>query len=110
MKRILALLLCLALFLPVLSFAETEEEIDLDDLFDDEDIDLDLDDDGNIVLPDEEEAPEEESADEGPIGDLLADDSTINYDELDINENLPDDVINILLIGLDYRTQTRKAE
>ena len=114
MKRILALLLCLALFLPVLSFAETEEEIDLDDLFDDEDIDLDLDDDGNIVLPDEEEAPgngeddfsfsEEEMQ---ALSENVLLDENVDPSELELNNNLPDDVINILLIGLDVKG-TRK--
>ena len=102
MKRILSLLLVLALLLPALAFAELDEE-DLDF----EEIELD-------------DVPEESSSTSGAIelteemaDELLknleaGDDSlaTINTDSLYINPNLPDNVINILLLGVDTREDT----
>lgn len=47
MKRLLALLLCLSLLLPVFALAEDDEEdIDFNELIEE---DVDLDEDGNIV-------------------------------------------------------------
>ena len=58
MKRLLALLLCLSLLLPVFAFAEDEEEdIDFNDLMEQEDVDVD--DEGNIVDPDSDDFSEE---------------------------------------------------
>ncbi len=107
MKRILALLLCLTLLLPVLAFAE-EEDVDLADLVS-EDVDLQLDDEGNIVLPEENDEIDLNAADVGPFAEMAAE-NAVDDQELEINENLPEeDVVNILLIGLDYRTQKRSA-
>lgn len=107
MKRILALLLCLTLLLPVLAFAE-EEDVDLADLVS-EDVDLQLDDEGNIVLPEENDEIDLNAADVGPFAEMAAE-NAVDDEELEINENLPEeDVVNILLIGLDYRTQKRSA-
>ncbi len=106
MKRILSLLLVLCLAFPVLAFAELdEEELTGEDIF--EEIDLD-------------EVPEESPGDSGAIEmtaemaeelqkDLEAADSKladIDTSSLYINPNLPDNVINILLLGVD----TRNAE
>ena len=57
MKRLLALLLCLSLLLPASAFAEEEDEedIDLDELLDVEDIDFEMDENGEMVFPDEQE-------------------------------------------------------
>ena len=102
MKRILALFLALTLFLPVLSFAELdEEELEFEE-FDPDDI------------------PEESSSDSGSIEmtDEMADEllknleaedentASIDVDSLYINPNLPDHVINILLLGVDTREDT----
>ena len=107
MKRILALLLCLTLLLPVLAFAE-EEDVDLADLVS-EDVELQLDDEGNIVLPEENDEIDLNAADVGPFAEMAAE-NAVDDQELEINENLPEeDVVNILLIGLDYRTQKRSA-
>lgn len=107
MKRILALLLCLTLLLPVLAFAE-EEDVDLADLVS-EDVELQLDDEGNIVLPEENDEIDLNAADVGPFAEMAAE-NAVDDEELEINENLPEeDVVNILLIGLDYRTQKRSA-
>ena len=103
MKRILSLLLVLCLFLPSLSFAELDEE---DLSF--EDVELD-EDDGEA----DESQPENTEAE--PLSDelqseLLASMESADYvpTELDdsklyINENLPDHITNILLIGVDTR-------
>ena len=106
MKRILSLLLVLCLVFPVLAFAELdEEELTGEDIF--EEIDLD-------------EVPEESSGDSGAIEmtaemaeelqkDLEAADSKladIDTSSLYINPNLPDNVINILLLGVDTREDT----
>ena len=114
MNRILALLLCLALFLPVPSFAEEdEEELNIDELFDLEDVELDLDDDGNLVLAEvEEEDPEEEASyyDESLY---TSSDASGHFpvEEWEINSLLPeDDVLNILLIGVDSRPKRNTKE
>ena len=107
MKRLLALLLIFALLLPTCSFAELEEEEDFD--LEEEVEDMDLDEDGisdEIINaePVSEELQEEirnalENADFVPTSEL-------DENNLFINRNLPDNVINILLLGVD----TRNAE
>jgi len=100
MKRILALLLCLALFLPVISIAEFEEEdIDFDDLFDSEGQEGDGEGEG-----------EEESSMEGMY--VSGDDpGHFPESEWEINSKLPEeDVLNILLIGVDSRPLQNSAE
>ncbi len=106
MKRILSLLLVLCLFLPALSFAELEEDDFSSDELDEE-----------ILLDDEEE--EDDSTPENAVTETLSEDlrnelagsleasdyvaTELDTSNLYINENLPDDVINILLIGVDTR-------
>ena len=108
MKRLLALLLIFVLLLPACSFAELDEEdFDLEEEV--EDMDLDDEDDGiseDIINaePVSEELQEEirnalENADFVPTSEL-------DENNLFINRNLPDNVINILLLGVD----TRNAE
>ena len=110
MKRILSLLLVLCLFLPVLSFAELEEDDFSSDELEEE------------ILLDDEDAEEDDSTPEDTGAEPLSEDlqkelsgslessdyvaTELDMDNLYINENLPDDVINILLIGVD----TRNAE
>ena len=108
MKRILSLLLVLCLFLPVLSFAELDEE---DLSF--EDVDLDDNAAGEEADDTEPESKEAEPLPEDLQNELVAGMESADYvpteldtDNLYINENLPDNVINILLIGVD----TRNAE
>ena len=107
MKRLLALLLIFALLLPTCSFAELDEE-DFD--LEEEVEDMDLDEDDGIsdevinAEPVSEELQEEirsalENADFVPTSEL-------DENNLFINRNLPDNVINILLLGVD----TRNAE
>ena len=105
MKRILSLLLVLCLLLPVLSFAELNE-----DDFSSEELEAE------VLLDDEEEedsAPE--NADAEPLPEDLQNElmsslesaeyvaTELDTDNLYINSNLPDNVINILLIGVDTR-------
>lgn len=106
MKRLFALILALALFLPLFVYAEQEdteltEDIDLDE-------DYSFDEEGNLLLRDDEtgETYSLSAISEEDIEKLAAQyelDESIDPNELEINENLPDDVINILLIGLDVR-------
>lgn len=103
MKRMLAMLLMLCMLLPLCAGAEG----DAADGFDLE-IDINLDD----AQAAEEEAEESDVYIEGDdeamaaaieILDAEIDDS-VDPGKLDLNENLPDHVVNILLIGIDGRT------
>ena len=99
MKRLLALLLCLSLLLPVFAFAEDEEEdIDFNDLMEQEDVDVD--DEGNIVDPDSDDFSEEALRE---LAENVITGESVDPSELYLNENLPEDVINILLLGLDVK-------
>ena len=106
MKRILALFLALLMFLPVFSLAEEDEfEEEYEEEY--EELDEEEDEIPEEVLnaePVSEELQEEirnalENADFVPTGEL-------DENNLFINRNLPDNVINILLLGVD----TRNAE
>ena len=111
MKRILSLLLVLSLLLPAAVFAEDDEELSAEDIIEEEVI---LDDDGNEILVDEEtgEGFVITSADQDKLDDLTAHyevDDTVDPDTLECNPNLPDNVINILLLGVDVKgTGTEK--
>ncbi len=106
MKRLLCLCLSLMLVLPCLALAEDdEEELSLGLVY----ATLDEEDQQQWDEWDQEEAEEEEAdtnndADALSHAEQLADNSvTIDPSELEINENLPSGVINILLMGLDAR-------
>ena len=128
MKKMLSLLLvCLFLPVSVLSLAEEEdvatEEVIEDVLLDDEETSDDTDfsaeggssgevsaDDGSsfvdeetgetFILSDEEQQKLDELLEETP-----EEEEGIDPDSLDLNANLPDNVINILLIGVDTRSK-----
>ena len=107
MKRLLALLLCLTLLLPVFALAEDDEEdIDFNELIEE---DVDLDEDGNIVDNGNSQV-EYELTEEGlaAMADAFEIDESVDPSELELNQNLPDDVINILLLGLDVRGTSEK--
>ena len=105
-ERVLSLALALCLLLPALALGEDyglsdlgieEEEIIFDDDFWDEE-------------PEEEEIPDvEEFVISGSTEeieenlDALERDPDVDPDSLEINPNLPDNIINILLIGVDMR-------
>ena len=106
MKRLFALILALALLLPLFVYAEQAEEEDWEDINLDEDYSFD--DEGNLLLRDDEtgETYSLSAVSEEDIEKLAAQyepDESIDPNELEINENLPDDIVNILLIGLDVR-------
>lgn len=111
MKRLFALFLTFTLLLPVFSYAEPDEEdFSSDEITEELDLDEDysFDEEGNLILQDEEtgETYSISALNEEDIEKLASQyemDDTIDPNELEINKNLPDDVINILLIGLDVR-------
>ena len=101
MKRFFALILALALLLPLFVYAEQAEEEVTEDVNLDEDYSFD--EEGNLLLRDDEtgETYSLSAVNDEDIEKLAA---QYELDEsIDPNENLPDDVINILLIGLDVR-------
>ena len=112
MKRLLSVFLILCLLLPVFAFAE-EEDLDIEEIYEDVDLDnteADLD-------TGDEEGGSSGAKDETLTADLqkeLADSleskeyvpTNLDTGNLFINPNLPDNVINILLLGVD----TREAE
>ena len=107
MKRLLALLLCLSLLLPVFALAEDDEEdIDFNELIEE---DVDLDEEGNIIDPENSQV-EFELTEEGlaAMADAFEIDESADPSELELNQNLPDDVINVLLLGLDVKGTSEK--
>lgn len=100
-RRMLSLLLVLCL-LPVAALAEDEADDTLDDLgleFDE----VLLDDENNIVPEDEDLSISDEIYNELSEMDMEIDD-TVDHGILEVNENLPGHVVNILLVGIDSRT------
>ena len=100
MKRLLAMMLLLTMLVP----AVAEEELDFSDFGDQIVINTDdaqsaEEDYGDIYIPDEDE----EVASAIEILDAEIDD-TVDPKNLELNENLPDNVVNILLVGIDGRT------
>ncbi len=112
MKRFLALFLALCLALPLLSLAEEDdlliEEVveealpteapDLSEI-DPEDLIVDEETGETFILSTEEQGKLDSLLEEEP------DDTGIDPDSLDLNPNLPDNVMNILLIGVDTRSK-----
>ena len=102
MKRILCLLLVLTLGLPVLALAE-EGEVEIEEL---QEEDYEVDAEGNLVLSDDENLfSTEELADLDSLLAAYERDESVSTDpqELELNTNLPDNVVNILLLGVDSR-------
>ena len=112
MKRFLALFLVLCLALPLISLAEEDdlliEEVveealpteapDLSEI-DPEDLIVDEETGETFILSSEEQGKLDSLLEEEP------DDTGIDPDSLDLNPNLPDNVMNILLIGVDTRSK-----
>lgn len=96
MKRLLALLLCLSLLLPVFSLAEEEEDWSML-----EEEDAEVDEDGNIIAAGGEDDFSDDDMDS--LADAFDLDESVDPSELELNTNLPEDVINILLLGLDVK-------
>lgn len=106
MKRFFALILALTLLLPLFVYAEQAEEEVTEDVNLDEDYSFD--EEGNLLLWDDEtgETYSLSAVSDEDIEKLAAQyelDESIDPNELEINENLPDNIVNILLIGLDVR-------
>ena len=106
MKRFFALILALTLLLPLFVYAEQAEEEVTEDVNLDEDYSFD--EEGNLLLRDDEtgETYSLSAVSDEDIEKLAAQyelDDSIDPNELEINENLPDNIVNILLIGLDVR-------
>lgn len=106
MKKLTALLMALCLLLPGAVLAE-DDEISILDVV--EEVNLD----GGEETAEEAEGGEElfisdevQEAMEA-VENLEADiDDSINPDDLELNPNLPDNVVNILLVGVDTRSTT----
>ncbi len=118
MKRLLALLLCLSLFLPVCAAAEEDDgDQEYLSLFGSLDVEeLDVDENGNIVLKEEED---DYFSDEDleTLEAAITMGETVDESELERNPNLPDPekdpddpdaVYNILLLGLDVKGTKEK--
>lgn len=107
MKRFFTLLLCLSLLLPALSLGE-EADVDFNELIQ-EDVDLDAE--GNFVTSQDNDDSDFDFFSEEDIArmaDELVVGETVDPSELKLNENLPDEVINILLLGLDVKGTKEK--
>ncbi len=107
MKRLLALLMVFCL-LPLTVFAEGTDESD-EDMLIEETLEEAPEDDGTIVdedtgeifiLTEEEQQKLDEFLEEQP-----EEEEGIDPDSLDLNPNLPGDVLNILLVGVDTRSK-----
>lgn len=102
MKRILCLVLALCLAVPFFSFAEDDNDISLEEIVEE----VLIDDDGTEYMMDAEtgEAIILSDADQQEL-EILDEtiDDTVDPSSLEINPNLPDHVINILLVGVDTR-------
>ena len=101
-KRMLSVLLALCL-MPVFALAE-EGDYSLDDIeMDEELLDEDLfSADGSLVISDE--VYEELSERDAEI------DDTVDHGVLELNKNLPDHIVNILLVGVDTRDRAVTGE
>ncbi len=104
MKRLLALLMMLSM-LPIAAMAE---ETDGEDVFSDFGASVVIDADNAQAAEENDEVyiPEENEEDLAAASEILDAeiDDTVEPGKLDLNENLPDNVINILLVGIDGRT------
>ena len=112
MKRLLSLFLVLVLLLPVFAVAEEDDDSEIIDLSEDDYI---LDEDGNLILGDGWD--DEDSRPRGSIEltDEMIDELTaaleseadyiapVDPESMYLNPNLPDNVINIMLLGVDTR-------
>ena len=100
MKRLVSLIMVLCLLLPVLVLAE--DDISVDEIIED----VIIDEEGNEIVMDEDTGESYLiSSASGEQMEELAEryevDETVDPATLELNENLPDDVINILLLGVD---------
>ena len=106
LKKMLAVVMALCLMMPCLTLAEDDEEYSMEDVILTEDGEEIPDVEGaDVPEEDEEELLISDGAQE-TIDSLDQDmeiDDSIDPADLELNENLPDNVVNILLIGIDTR-------
>ncbi|MBQ8537359.1 MAG: LCP family protein [Clostridia bacterium] len=102
MKRLLSLIMCLALLVPGVVLAEEDEEVSLVALYE-------LDEEQQAMWEEWDAAAQLTEEDEEAQAEALLEElemtnlAEIDPSELDINENLPEDWFNILLLGVDAR-------
>ena len=98
MKRLLAIMMMLCMLLPLAAAEDVAEGFDDAIIIDEEEAQSAEED--EIYIPDDDE----ELAAAIEILDDERDES-VDPTKLDLNENLPDNVVNILLVGIDGRTE-----
>lgn len=104
MKRMLALLMMLCLLLPTAVLGEAMEDEDEDSFFD-LGGEIEVREADAVDAEDDVYIPEDDEALAAAIEILDAElDTSVDPNKLDLNANLPDNVVNILLIGVDGRT------
>jgi len=101
-KRMLALLTALCLLGTGAALAEDDSDYSLTDVVPSMDLDADDDEDDGFFIEDSEEQQALAALENM---DMEIDDS-INPDDLELNTSLPDNVVNILLVGIDTRDTT----
>ena len=98
MKRLMAFVMMLCMLLPMAVRAE-------EDAFADFDAEIVIDEEEAQSTEDEVYIPEEDEELAAAVEILDAEiDESVDPTKLDLNENLPDNVVNILLVGIDGRT------
>ena len=106
MKRMLAMLLTLCLLVPCAAAAE-ETAAPAEDL----EAEIEIDEEAAQSGEDDVYIPEEDEEVAAAIEILDAEiDESVDPNKLDLNENLPDNVVNILLIGIDGRTKDMNSK
>ena len=112
MKRLLSLFLVLVLLLPVFAVAEEDDDSEIIDLSEDDYI---LDEDGNLILGDGWDDEDSRPRGSVELTDEMIDELTaaleseadyiapVDPESMYLNPNLPDNVINIMLLGVDTR-------
>ena len=109
MKRAMALVLALCLLLPCAVLAEDDEEVSLLEIVEEVELadeETDTADEAAAETDGDEEAEvmiSDEAMESIEIMDAEIDES-VDPDSLDLNTNLPDNVVNILLVGVDTRS------
>lgn len=109
MKRWIALMLSLCLMIPAFALAEEDDDLMVEEIV--EDVTLDAPAEGDDVFVDEDTgetyyltAEEQEKLDSLMEEEPEEEETGIDPDSLDLNPNLPENVLNILLIGVDTRS------
>lgn len=101
MKRLMAFMLMVCMLLPMAVWAEEEGFADFG-----EEIEIDTEEAQEAEEEDEIYIPEDDEELAAAVEILDAEiDESVDPTKLDLNENLPDNVVNILLIGIDGRSK-----